>query len=333
MIQNLTILNIFKDDLEWLDRFITHHCEQFEKVIMLNTGNKETYEKAKTYQHSFKNLEIHYLEYEDTHFGNFRNDCLKLFEGETDHYCWVDTDEILLINTEEFKLTPSVQVGIIRRSDASGRFETNLERLFRKDVTGSWERRIHEGFSHRSQTIPLKDCYIRHLTSEVDRSQSKKMLYYMLLTAELDEGFYCDDRRKQVFALQHLIPMASHDLKRPDLTISVFEQNKELIMNLEPYEISSLQYVNLLIHTIMSYSRLHQNIDPALVFKIIDLDCTKSTIFQVMRALVFNPATHDLIKQFYETRYTELIDENELFNNKDYLIEREIEWFERKLYE
>jgi hypothetical protein len=83
----------------------------------------------------------------------------------------------------------------------------------------------------------------------------------------------------------------------------------------------------------MSFSRLHIALDEKLIDRILEIDSSKSTMFQLLRAMVFNPANADKIKIIYETTYRNLDNTivNE-FSNLDFMSEKEINWFENKLY-
>ena len=98
---DLTILNIFKDDFEYIDCFVETHCKLARSVIMLNTGNQQSYEYTKSLESAYPNLTVLFKEYSDVNFSNFRNDCLLLFPNDTEYYCWVDTDELLIAENNE----------------------------------------------------------------------------------------------------------------------------------------------------------------------------------------------------------------------------------------
>jgi hypothetical protein len=82
----------------------------------------------------------------------------------------------------------------------------------------------------------------------------------------------------------------------------------------------------------MSFGKLKKQPPGVLLDEILKIDRSKSTYFQAMRALVFDSANRRQVKMMYEKEYPTLAEPSPEFDNKDYLIEREIKWFEKALY-
>lgn len=331
---NLTILNIFKDDSEYIDCFIETHCKLVKSVIMFNTGDRQSYEYTKSLELKYPNLTVHFKEYTDVNFSNFRNDCLLSFPNDTEYYCWVDTDELLIAQNNEINVEADVLS--INRIDGSNRFSTSLNRMFRRNITGKWNKRLHEHFSITQgySYAACTDLTLQHLSSEAHRSLSKKQLYFDILESELNESIEINNRDGIIDALQHLILMSSHDFKDPKLCISYFYKFKELILSMSaPSEISKVQKLNILIHSLISLSRLGIEAEDTLITHILEIDESKSTVFQLLRALLFNPSNNYVVKDIYETIYPGLDDNtNTEFNNLDFINQGEITRFETKLY-
>jgi len=331
---NLTILNIFKDEAEYIDNFVKEHCDLAKAVIMFNTGNKGVYEYAKSLEYRYTNLTVFYKEYAYVNFSEFRNDCLSLFNRDSEYYCWVDTDELLKSDNETIEVNSDILD--LERIDGSLLFKTHLKRMFRSTLQGKWEKSIHEHFSPLGEytTGACTELILHHLSSEAKRSPEKKELYFEILQIELYEAVESDNRQGIIDALQHLILMSSHDFRKPELCISYFNKFKDLIYSMNTsYEISKVQKLNILLHSVMSFSRLHINLDEKLIDNVLEIDSSKSTMFQLLRAMVFNPENIEKIKEIYETTYRNLDDKiiNE-FNNLDFTSAKEISWFENKLY-
>lgn len=329
---DVTILNIFKDELEFAKGFIDYHHGLVHQMIMVNTGNHEVYEQIRNYSKQFKNVLVFFSEFERIDFSAFRNEALSKFDGATKFVLWLDTDEVLEFESNDFYFDENTDVGGIVREDGSKLFSTELDRLFRSTLSGSWVNTIHEHFridgNHVKETI--RSLKIQHLTSESQRSERKKVMYFEIL---VDEYQKATDRQAKINALQHIIVMASHDFKNPQLCIDFFEANKDLIFSLNTeYEISKVQKMNILLHAMMSYSRLAQPTGLKLISSIEEIDKSKSTYFQILRALAFNQSLADHIKSLYQEVYPTLtIDTNGEFNNLDFQKEKEINWLERKI--
>jgi len=331
---NLTILNIFKDDFEYIRDFVEEHCILAKSVIMLNTGNKDSYQYAKSLTHEFDNLKVFYKDYAFVNFSDFRNDCLSLFDRSTEYYCWVDTDEILKAQNREIDIDADILD--IERIDGSLKFKTYLKRMFKTTLGGEWQKPIHEHFSPSTECITAvcPELTLHHLSSEAVRSPKKKQIYFDILQSELDEAVKVNNRQGIIDSLQHLILMSSHDFRKPELCISYFTKFKDLIYDMDTSrEISKVQKLNILLHSVISFSRLHIAVDDELISQILKIDSSKSTMFQLLRGMVFNPANIEKIKEIYETTYRNLDDLiiNE-FNNLDFTSAKEISWFENKLY-
>lgn len=332
---NSAILNIFKDDADFVEDFVRHHAPMVKQLIMLNTGNKETYNTVKKLAEEYTNVTVAYREYYIVDFGNFRNDCLSLAKKETDceYFIWVDTDERLEI-IEEQEL--DADIICIERQDASNRFATFLDRIYRSNVKGKWIKIIHEHFSleHTDVTRSFANgLRLNHLTSEASRPMEKKRLYYSLLARQLAAAEKIGHRQGKIDAVQHMILMASHDFRNPELCVQLYEAHSPLIFSLEKNdEISKVQKLNILIHSMMSFSRLEKAIPDGLIEEILKIDKSKSTYFQLMRAMVFNKGNRPQLKDMYEVEYPKLENPGLEFNNQDYLVEKEIAWFENKLY-
>jgi len=332
---DLTILNIFKDDFEYIDCFVETHCKLARSVIMLNTGNQQSYEYTKSLESAYPNLTVLFKEYSDVNFSNFRNDCLLLFPNDTEYYCWVDTDELLIAENNEIDV--DADVSSINRIDGSKRFSTSLNRMFRRNIAGTWVKRIHEHFSisQGCSYAVCTDLTIQHLSSEAHRPLSKKQMYFDILESELNKSIETNNRNGIIDALQHLILMSSHDFKDPELCISYFYKFKELIFNMDPTtaEISKVQKLNILLHSLISLSRLGIVPEDALIEHILEIDKSKSTVFQLLRGLLFNPANKYTVKDIYEVVYINLDDNTDTeFNNLDFINPVEISRFETKLY-
>jgi hypothetical protein len=329
------ILNIFKDDIDFVEDFVRHHAPMVKHLVMLNTGNKETYNIVKQLAEEFNNISVSYQEYYDINFGKFRNDCLYFAKKEVDceYFIWVDTDERLeIINEEEF----NTDIICIERQDASNRFASFIDRIYKANIKGRWIKIIHEHFSLEQTNITrafTKCLRLNHLTSEANRPMEKKKLYYSLLNRQLIEAEKEGYKQGKIDAIQHMMVMASHDFRDPKLCIQLYEKHALLIFSLGDHEeISNVQKLNILIHSLISFSRLEKNIPDGLIEEILKIDNSKSTYFQVMRAMIFNKGNKELIKYMYEVEYPKLANPKLEFNNKDYLIEKEITWFENKLY-
>jgi len=333
---NSVILNIFKDDIEFVEGFVKYHAPMVKHIVMLNTGNKETYNIVKKLAKEYENISISYQEYYDVDIGKFRNDCLSFAKKEVncEYFIWVDTDERLeIIEEEEF----TTDIVCIERQDASNRFVSFIDRIYRTNIKGSWIKIIHEHFALEHTDVTksvIKGLRLNHLTSEVSRPIEKKKLYYSLLARQLAEAEKEGYRQGKIDAIQHMILMASHDFRDPKLCIQLYEEHASLIFSLDNNdEISNIQKLNILMHSLISFSRLEKIIPNGLVEEILKIDNSKSTYFQLMRAMLFNKENREKIKYMYEIEYPKLEDPKLEFNNQDYLIEKEIIWFEKKLYD
>lgn len=332
---NSAILNIFKDDAEFVEDFVKHHAPMVKHLVMLNTGNKETYDTVKKLAEEYTNVIVSYQEYFVVDFGKFRNDCLALAKKEVDceYFIWVDTDERLeVIEQQEL----DADIICIERQDASNRFTTFIDRIYKSTVEGRWIKIIHEHFAldHTDVTRGFATgLRLNHLTSEAARPMEKKRLYYSLLARQLADAEKAEYKQGKIDAIQHMILMASHDFKNPELCVQLYETHCDLIFSLAEHdEISNVQKLNILIHSLMSFSRLEKPAPEELVKEIQKVDNSKSTYFQLMRAMVFNKGNKDRIKEMYEVEYPKLAEPELEFNNQDYLVEKEITWFENKLY-
>lgn len=88
----------------------------------------------------------------------------------------------------------------------------------------------------------------------------------------------------------------------------------------------------MLIHIIISFSRLQKKVPKYIIEQITDIDLSKSTMFQVLRGMLFNKKNRTLVKSIYEHKYKDYPDEiHSELNNQDYKNKSEIEWFENKL--
>lgn len=332
---DVTILNIFKNELEFAKVFIDHHKTMVKRIIMLNTGNREVYEQIKLYASPFENIQVHYQEFDTIDFSKFRNAARTYFDNSSEFILWLDTDELLETVSHEFEFDQRCDVGGIIREDGSKLFSTELDRLYRTSLPGNWINPIHEHF--RSDNLHSKDTInhlkIVHLTSESQRDEQKKVLYFEILVGEYQKAKTNDDRQGLINALQHIILMASHDFKHPQMCIDFFETNKELILSMNTdFEISKVQKLNVLLHTLISYSRLGRLDAFELIDPILTIDTSKSTYFQVLRGLAFNPTNAESVRLRYQTVYRLIkIDTNGEFNNLDFQKEKEINWLERKI--
>lgn len=329
------ILNIFKDDSEYVEDFVRHHAPMVKQLVMLNTGNEETYKIVKELQSEYDNITVSYKEYPVVDFGKYRNDCLALAKKSVDceYFIWVDTDERLeVFEEEEF----NTDIVCLERLDASNRFATYIDRIYRSTIKGKWIKIIHEHFATEYSDNTRGHAHgmkLSHLTSEADRPMEKKRLYYSLLARQLSDAEKAGYKQGKIDAIQHMILMASHDFRNPELCVQLYETHAELISSLGAGDqISSVQKINILIHSLMSFARLGKAIPEGLVEEILKIDNSKSTYFQVMRAMVFDPKNRPQIKQMYEVDYLKLGEPDAEFNNLDYLVEKEIKWFEGKLY-
>lgn len=336
---NSAILNIFKDDAEFVEDFVRHHAPMVKHLVMLNTGNKETYDIVKKLAEEYANVIVSYQEYFAVDFGKFRNDCLDFAKKEVDceYFIWIDTDERLEIDEDKQEtMVLDADVFHVERIDSSNRFATYIDRIYRSNVKGRWTKIIHEHFALETN-VKWEFAHglrINHLTSEAARPMEKKRLYYSLLTRQLVEAEKNEHRQGIIDSVQHMIPMASHDFKNAELCVQLYETYSTLLFSLtEADEISEVQKLNILVHTLMSFSRLKQDTPAILVNEIFKIDKSKSTYFQVMRAMVFNEKNKEQIKHMYEVEYPELGEPRPQFNNRDYTVKKEIAWFEDKLYE
>ena len=331
---NLTILNIFGNDVEFIDQFVRHHCPMVKTVIMMNTGYKDAYEYAKSLKATYNNLEVFYEEYDNINFSAFRNNCFRYFNKDTPYYCWIDTDELLNTTTDDINLSDDIVN--LTRIDGSLRFTTSLNRIFNTSLDGVWYKSIHEHYCPATECTYgcCDELSIQHLTSEAARSPEKKLLYFKILQNELNVSVSNESRQDIINALQHLIIMASHDFKNPELCVEYFSKFRDLIYSINsPGEISSIQKLNILLHAVISYSRLHLEIDTILIDNILKIDSSKSTMFQLLRGMSFNPNNIPYIKDVYENQYNILSDElAPEFDNLDFLNKKEVEWFKNKIY-
>jgi signal transduction histidine kinase len=333
---NSAILNIFKDDIEFVEDFIRHHAPIVKDLIMLNTGNKETYNIAKKLAEEYTNISLFYQEYELVDFSQFRNDCLSFAKKqvECEYFIWIDTDERLdIIKEEKF----DTDIVCINRQDSSNRFASYIDRIFKSNLEGHWVKNVHEHFALANIGITksvAKGLQLIHLTSEAARPMEKKKLYYSLLSRQLADAEKIRHRQGKIDAIQHMILMASHDFRNPELCVQLYETHYPLIFSLNNNDgISNVQKLNILIHSLISFSRLEKIIPNGLVEEILKIDNSKSTYFQLMRAMIFNKQNKERIKYMYEVEYSTLEDTKSEFNNQDYLVEKEITWFEKKLYD
>ena len=333
--REVTILNIFKNELEFAKGFIDHHKDMVKQIVMLNTGNYEVFKQIKQYAEPYENILVNFQLFEEVDFSKFRNSVRSQFNESTPFILWLDTDEILEAKSDEFEFDHRCDVGGIIREDGSKLFSTELDRFYRTSLPGNWVNTIHEHFKtdypHSKDTI--SELRIIHLTSESQRSEQKKTLYFEILVGEYQKAKKADDRQGMINALQHIILMASHDFRNPSLCIEYFEENKSLIFSMDTsFEISKVQKLNILLHTLISYSRLWSDQAIPLADPILAIDSSKSTYFQVLRGLAFNPNNSEFIKSRYLGIYQLLtIDTNGEFNNLDFKKEKEISWLERKI--
>ena len=332
---NVTILNIFKDELDFAKGFIDHHKGMVKQIVMLNTGNYEVFEQIKQYASPYENILVNFRHFESIDFSKFRNAALDTAPVSTPFILWMDTDEILLASSNDIDFDDRCDVGGIIRDDGSKLFSTELDRLYRTSLPGRWVNQIHEHF--KTDYIHSKDeitqLRILHLTSESQRDEKKKVLYFEILVEQYQKATAENDRQGKINALQHLVLMSSHDFRNPQMCIDFFEANKDLIFSMNTkYEISKVQKLNILLHSLISYSRLGRSDGITLVEPILAIDSSKSTYFQVLRGLAFNSNNSDFIKSRYLGIYNLLtIDTNGEFNNLDFQKEKEISWLERKI--
>lgn len=332
---DVTILNIFKNELEFAKGFIDHHKDLVKQIVMLNTGNYEVFEQIKQYASAYENILVNFRHFESVDFSKFRNALLDTASVSTPFILWMDTDEILLTTSNEIDFDDRCDVGGIIRDDGSKLFSTELDRLYRTSLPGLWVNPIHEHF--KTEHIHSKDevtqLRILHLTSESQRDDQKKVQYFEILVEQYQKANLENDRQGKINALQHIILMASHDFRNPQMCIDFFEANKDLIFSMNTdYEISKVQKLNILLHALISYSRVGSQDGVELIDPILKIDSSKSTYFQVLRGLAFNNNLSDFIKSRYLGIYQLItIDTNGEFNNLDFQKEKEIAWLERKI--
>lgn len=331
---NLCILNIFKDDDEFLEQFITHHSAIAKKVIMLNTGNVATYNKAQIIARRCMNVEVYYHDFPEVNFSDFRNTCLKFAPKDIEYHCWIDTDELLEVLDDNKQFDPAADAIRIERFDKSLIFSTFLMRCYRSNVDGIWRKRIHEHFQLRDGVIceTVDWLKINHLTSEAQRPAEKKQLYFSLLEKELEDAKKRKDRQIIIDNLQHIILMASHDFRNPELCLKYYDEFKDFIDSMTKYEISAIQKFNVLLHALISRSRLGKKPTQELIDKLYEVDKSRSSVFQILRALSFNPDNAKMVRNLYLNEYPKIIElQTHEFNNTDYKNEKEILWLERKI--
>lgn len=335
---DVTILNIFKNELEFAKGFIDHHKDMVKQIVMLNTGNWEVFQQITIYAKQYENIRVSFCDFKEIDFSEFRNGALKaleLFNKPTPFILWLDTDEILEAQSNEIQFDDRCDIGGIVREDGSKLFSTELDRLYRTSLPGYWVNPIHEHFKtdylHAKDTI--NQLKILHLTSESQRDEQKKVLYFEILVGEYQKARKEDDRQGTINALQHIILMASHDFRNPQMCIDFFESNKDLIFSMNTdFEISKVQKMNIMLHALISYSRIGSDKGILLVEPILLIDSSKSTYFQVLRGLAFNSDISNFVKSRYLGIYRLLtIDTNGEFNNLDFQKEKEIHWLERKI--
>ncbi len=173
---SVAILNIFKNDKQYVADFIHHHAPMVKQLVMLDTGSTDdSFRVASATAEQYNNVAVLQAQFDTINFSDFRNRCLDEFmqvrHEDITHYFWVDTDEILAA-PENIEAADSY---VLRRQDASLRFSTWLQRGFSIVNDGKWEGAVHEGFMTANNTNPLEinGLYLSHLTSELERSQEK----------------------------------------------------------------------------------------------------------------------------------------------------------------
>ena len=114
---DVTILNIFKDELEFAKGFIDHHKDMVKQIIMLNTGNYGVYEQIEQYASQYENILVNYRDFETVDFSSFRNAARRYFDESTPFILWVDTDEIVLAAENEIDFDSRCDVGGIIRNE------------------------------------------------------------------------------------------------------------------------------------------------------------------------------------------------------------------------
>lgn len=336
-ILNTSILNIFKH--EKMDDFIAHHAPLVDKLIMLNTGDAEMFNQAVTIAKGFDNVEVYFQEFEHVDFSKFRNACLVLAKerSNSEYFLWVDSDERLELSGS-VKFTGDIIT--LAREDGSKRFTSFIARAYKASIPGVWTKSVHEHFT--VSTVPLQiqansEMRIKHLTSEVLRPKEKKELYFSLLKEELAAAESSKNRQRLIDAIQHLLLMASHDFKNSQLCVDMYVKYRAIINSMDTsFEISKIQKLNMLIHSLMSFSRLGYSANDQecaeLINSINTLDNSKSTYFQLMRALVFSPTNVETVKEMYENVFLTKEAPSLEFDNQDYKSPKEIAWLEKKIY-
>ena len=58
---DVTILNIFKNELEFAKGFIDHHKDMVKQIVMLNTGNWEVFQEIKIYAKQYENIQVSFF--------------------------------------------------------------------------------------------------------------------------------------------------------------------------------------------------------------------------------------------------------------------------------
>lgn len=330
---NAAILNIFKNDSKHIAEFIRHHAPLVRQLFLLDTGSTDgSLELARSVAQEFTNVTVASAPFREAHFAKFRNRCLSDFEHvrlpEITHCFWVDTDERLFHVRQQ--ALPLADVYVIERTDVSGRFSTWLQRGFSVAAmaAGRWQGRVHEGFhiSSLPGELRISELNLLHLESEMNRPQEKKLLYFDLINRELAEYVRAKDlvRARQFASLA--IMMASFDFEEPALCVHLYAQHHHLFDS-----IPGITELNALIHVIRSLSRL--GIDATILGQqVIETHPAKSTVYQVLRGLLFNYSNTRWIKSFYEKEYRTLPDNIvPEFYNADFSLPEQVTLFERRI--
>lgn len=329
---NFTILNIFKDELLMAQEFIVYHSPLVKQIIMLNTGDNKTFDAITVFAKQYENVTVLFKEFDSVNFSDFRNACLANFKNDTLYYGWVDIDEQLHCIGDEQPFRTDIVA--LTRIDASNKFSTVLNRIFKSGTVGTWISPIHEHFSTESKNTSFAiRVSLFHKISEAKRSEEKRNLYFKILSQQLRTAKENNDRQNVINALQHLILMASIDFKNPAKCISLFEENAKTLISADTsFEISKIQKLNIFIHVIMSYARTKNKKAFTLVPEVFEIDTSKSTTFQLLRALAFDESNHQVVKECYENEYKKLqVEQTDVFNNADFSIPAEVKWFENKI--
>ena len=319
--KDLSVLNIFKDEEEFIKNMIVSLSPRVREIFLLNTGNEKVFGVVAEFAKHYPNVYVFFEQFAQVNFSDFRNACREKSSIKSEYYIWLDSDEELLCDNQINLFADIVE---IERYDGTGKFSNYLKRIFKTSLEGSWEKIIHENFVPKHGFLTDRNDFIKikHLTSEVHRSLEKKKLYFDLLKQQTKIS-QNESEKFNYLSLQIL--MASHDFRDPATAVSIFEDNKNFLLfkKIEHYESPKFKF-DMLMHIVISYSRLQIIPDIRIISVLLSISANKSSVFQLIRGLSFNKELKPLILDFYKHKYEFIKEDASEFNNQDYKMESEI---------